>query len=235
MEPREPVARGDDVLRRLVGEVERVCHDPHVVETRLGEQRERVGERADEAGGVALRRVDGLEAEHDSGLPRGRRRASHALDHDRAALILRAPAERPAEAEHACRLVRRQAPDRVADRLDPLLRVRRALHPRDREGQERRHGRDAVRHREPPCAEQLDVRRVVGGQLELPEADRVEPCGGVGVDVLGEGRVDRRDRREGEPHRLAHRLVSDFKSDTLGSFESTRRVSGGFVSSFATR
>ena len=49
---------------------------------------------------------------------------------------------RPGEEEHADGLERCEAPDGRADRLDPLVRVQRALHQRQR--QDRRNGGDAV-------------------------------------------------------------------------------------------
>ena len=50
-----------------------------------------------------------------------------------------------------------------------------------------------------------------------------KPAASVGLDLLGEARVHRRDRGEGELH------------ERPGSFARRRRPSAGFVSSFATR
>ena len=223
MESREPGCGGDDVGGLLVGEVVRVGHQPDVVEPGLVEQRDRVGERRHEGGRLPLPGVDRLEREPDAGRPGRLGGAAEAVEDERAGLRLRAVAERPAQAEHAVRLVRGETRDRRADRLEPLGRVRRPLEAGDREGEEGRHGRDAVRDREAVLGEQGAVRRVVGRQLHLPQADRVEPGGRVRPYLVLERRVDGGDRREGQLH------------ERPGIFASKRRPSAGFVSSFATR
>ncbi len=72
-------------------------------------------------------------------------------------------------------------------------------------------------------AQERDVRGVVGRQLELPEADRVEAGCRIRLDVFREGGADRRDLREREDH------------ERPGILARSRCVIGGFVSSFATR
>ena len=89
---------------------------------------------------------------------------------------------------------RRRTPARTAakrvdgrlQRLDPLCRVGGPFHSRDREREDRRHDRDADGDAKPVLAQEGDVRVVVLGQLELPQADRVEPGSRICLDVLVE-------------------------------------------------
>ena len=229
---REPLQRRATAPRRLVAEVEGVGHDPDVVGARLVEQRER--RRRARSTKPAVSRCAGWIGSKPSAHARlaGRGRAPpEPVDDDRPALRPpSAAAERPAQAEHALGLVGREAPDRGADRLDALLGVGRSLHPRDRELEERRHGRECSSRPRARRRAAADVGRIVVGQLELPEADGVEPRGRVRGDVLGEGRVQRRDGRRASFMRLHERRL-------VGSLcrAKPRRASGGFVSSFATR
>jgi len=167
--------------------------------------------------------MDRLEAEPHAFLARHTGGTPEPVENDRARLVLGQRAERAAQDDDALRVVAGEPPDRRADRPGPFRGILGSLEPGDPELEERRHGRDAVRDLEPGRAQEREVRLVVGGQLHLPEADRVEAGGGVGGDVLREGRVQGRDRRERQPH------------ERRGSRPRRRRGSGGFVSSFATR
>ena len=73
-------------------------------------------------------------------------------------------------------------------------------------------------------AQEGEVGVVVGRKLHLPDPDAVEAGGGVRGHVLGEGGRDGRDLREREPHRVGLILGT-------GTFASSRRGSGSFVSS----
>ena len=51
----------------------------------------------------------------------------------------------------------------------------------------------------PLASQQLERLGVAAlGELQLPDPDPVEPGGGVGAHVVGEGGVQRRDLRDGE-------------------------------------
>jgi hypothetical protein len=102
---------------------------------------------------------------------------------------------RPREADDSAGPKRRQPMKRCADRLDPLLRIGRAL--QQRQGQDRRHCRDRRRGTEAGCLQLLQRLAVAArGQLDLPDADPVDPGGRVGVKVLGEAGGKRRDLRD---------------------------------------
>ena len=232
-EPRDDAYEG---VGRLVAEVERVRHDPDVDRVRLVEQRERIGERGDEACRVALRRMDRLEAEPDARLswPRrppaaGRRRRARVPRPRRGRRAVRSGrartrGRRPPGVGSTCRSPRRARSGSAGPSIPGMASWR-------------NDGTVGMQFdTESPAARKSAMfADVVLGQLELPEADCVESRLGVRRDVLGEGRVQGGDSGEGEPHGVPHFGVSDLKSDTFGSFATRRRGSGGFVSSLATR
>ncbi len=208
---------------RVVPEVVSVEQDPDLGRADLREHGVGMGEGVDESRLLALRHMHRLEPDTDMRRPGSLRDAPQALDENLGAVGLRAVAQRPREARDALGLVRGKSPDRRAQRFDALGRVVRPFHSRDCERQDRRHLGDAHGDAKPVLMEQSGVGVVVVWQLELPEPDRIEPGRCVGLDVLGERGVDRRDLGERENH------------ERPGSFARRRRAIGGLVSSFATR
>ena len=207
----------------VVPDVVGVEQDPDLRRTGDRQHPVGLGEAVDEARHLPLAPVHRLEADPGSGLAGDGAEALERADEQIRSLRERAVAERAGEAGDALGVVGGEPPHRCLERRDALGDVGRAFHAGDRERQHRRDLGHAHRDAEAVLGEQRQVRLVVGRQLELPDPDRVEPGGGVGLDVLGERGADRRDLREREAH------------ERPGSFARSRCVIGGFVSSFATR
>ena len=186
-----------------------------------------VGERVDEPGLVALRRVHRLEADADARL------VGRGCDARRAPPTTRSvpsasvrPPSGPGEARDALGLVRGEPPHRGLERPDALLEVVRALHSGDRERQDRGDCRHADGDAEAVLAQQGDGSpRRPAGSLNSHSPIASKPAAAYAVDVLRERRVDGRDLREREDH----------ERPGSGSRASSRCGIGGFVSSFATR
>ena len=192
--------------RILVAEVERVRHDPDVGRAPL-RRAARVHRRSRSRNPSISRCAGWIGSRPRRHALLGGRRRRLAVARRRRSRGLRRPsaaAEGPLRQSTHSGVVGREPSDRVADRLDALLGLRRALHSRDRELQERRNDRDAVRHREP-------VRRggarvfasSSAGSLNSQRPIASKPGRRVGGDVLGEGGVQGRDRRRATASRAS--------------------------------
>ena len=217
MEPGDAVGDGGEVLRRLAPKVVRIGHEPDLRKVGIVQQPERVGDPVDERHGLVLRRMGGLEPQPHACVVGGRCDLVKSGDDDRT----RARVDcRPRQHEDALRLVCGEPVHARAERVDAVARLGRTFHPREAQRKDRRHGRHATRDAESGLTDEGDVRRIVFGELHLPDTDPVEARVGIGDDVFLEGRVDGGDLAEGELHRLS-----------TGTRANTRRGSGGFVSS----
>jgi hypothetical protein len=208
MEAGDPVRHGSERLRRLVPEVVRVGHDAHVAEPGLVQERDGVGDAVDEGDGVALAGSRRLQPEAHPGFSRCLRHLSKPLDDHLACPGGLEVADRSGEADHALRLVRRQPADAHAERVDALGRLAGLVHPGQEDREDGGHRGDAARDPEPDVPQECDVRRIVRGQLHLPDPDAVEAGSGVCRDVLRERGADRRDLGEGELHERPGSLAS---------------------------
>ena len=178
----DAVAVALDLLERLVPEMPGVVHQPDVRAAGLRDQLRRLVERADDRPEVSELLLDRLHGDPDADR-RGRiGDVPDALD-DGLPILAGAGQE-----QHRVRLERREAPDPGADRLDPLRRILRPLHQRQR--QDRGHLGDGDRRIQPAGPEAAE--RVVG-KLHLPDPDPVGACVLVGVEVVGERLPDRGD------------------------------------------
>jgi len=100
---------------------------------------------------------------------------------------------RSRQTHDAARLEGRQAMDRRADCIDPLLRIARSLHQRQRH--DRRDCRDRGCARKSRCAECFE-RSAVVRDLQLPDPDRICADGTVRTNVVVEARRQGRDLRD---------------------------------------
>src|SRR5439155_414175 len=85
---------------------------------------------------------------------------AEAVDDDAPRLALGPPERGPRQADDAARRERRQPADRRADRLDPLARVDGPVDQRQR--QDRRHERHAVRDLEAALPDELQAAVILG-------------------------------------------------------------------------
>ncbi len=217
---------------RRVPQVVVVGHQAELGQAGVGQQLLGLGERGQERRGPALGQVRRLEGHRDARLAARLGHGLGALDRQPPRLGRVEVAVRAGEEEHALGLVRGEPGDAAAERLDPLADVGRALHPGHLQRQHRRHLGHAVRHRQAGLAQPRPAVRVVGGELELPQADRVEARGRVRRDVLGERCVEGRDLAEREPHRCS---LPRSAPASDGALPTTRFGSPGRVRRLATR
>lgn len=104
-------------------------------------------------------------------------------------MLVVVPRERPGKEETARRLELGQTVDAGADRSDPGLGILRAR--ASRGGQDRVNSGDAVRCGETALAE-LGDRRAIACDLELADADSLDPGSSIRSEILREARGKRR-------------------------------------------
>jgi hypothetical protein len=161
--------------------------DPDRVRADLVDQLDRVAERVHDRPVLDPLPLEGLEREPQVQARGFGADLAEALDDGRTVA-------RAGQADDAGRVEGGEAVERAEDRGDPLARVVRARQERQRV--DRGDRRDGGRR---PEAARLEALERVGRELQLPDADAVDPGLGIRGEVLGEARAEGADLRDREP------------------------------------